>query len=382
VGELGQASPPHERLIATGFGAAYVPAPDSGPGAIVFARDGGLFAQRFDERRLATIGEPIRLADDIGSYLDGAYFSASAKTLIYRAPEPEYQLEWFDHHGRELERVGKPARISSLALSPDGTRALVSIQAPQGTANQDLWLVEFPRAPLPRRVSSGPALEYSPVWQTNDRFVFGSSGGASGVYRQAVDGERQLVFRTGRAEKPTSMSGDGRLLLYSVLGETGTGADVWMRVGEGASAVVRPLLKGEHDQGEALLAPDQRTIAYVSNESGPKEVFVTSLHVDAAAAKVSTGESIRISDGGGFSPRWRGDGRELFYLTPDESVMTIEVGPAGEFRPGAAKRLFTAPGVLPEWGLAPNGTRFLFAVRVSPPPPFHVIHDWQTLLAK
>ena len=382
AGELGRASPPREdRLIATGFGATYVPAADSEPGAIVFARDGALFGQRFDERRLATIGDPIRLADNIGSYLDGAYFSVSAKTLIYRAPEPGYQLMWFDRQARELERLGKPARFSGLALSPDGTRALVSIPAPQGTANQDLWLFDFPRAPLPRRVSFGPALESWPVWQTNDRFVFGSGAGASGVYWQAVDGERQLLFRTGRAEIPTSMSPDGRLLLYSTISEKGTGADVWVRVGEGASAVARPLLEREHDQGGAMLSPDQGAIAYVSNESGPNEVFVTRFHVDPAAGTVSTSESIRISEGGGFSPRWRGDGRELFYLAPDGSVMAIEVGTTREFRPGTAKRLFTVPRVLPAWGVAANGTRFLFAVPVSPPPPFHVIHDWQALLS-
>jgi Tol biopolymer transport system component len=231
-------------------------------------------------------------------------------------------------------------------------------------------------------VSFGPALEYSPVWQTNDRFAFGSGGGVSGVYRQAVDGERLLLFRTGRAERPTSLSPDGRLLLYSTLGEKGTGGDVWVRVGDGAGAVARPLLEREHDQGQALLSPDQGAIAYVSNESGPNEVFVTRFRVDPSAGTVSTSESIRISDGGGFSPRWRGDGRELFYLAPDGSLMAIEVGTTREFRPGIAKRLFTVSGVLPAWGVAPSGTRFLFAVPVSPPPPFHVIYDWQTLLSK
>ncbi len=75
-------------------------------------------------------------------------------------------------------------------------------------------------------------------------------------------------------------------------------------------------------------------------------------------------------------------GGSFSTLAPDGSVMAIEVGTTREFRPGAAKRLFTVPGALPEWGVAPNGTRFLFAVPVSPPPPFHVIHDWQTLLSK
>lgn len=217
--------------------------------------------------------------------------------------------------------------------------------------------------------------------QTNDRFVFGSGGGASGVYRQAVDGERYLLFRTGRAEAPTRGSPDGRLLLYTTLSDKGTGADVWVRTGEGTSAVARPLLQRERDQGQALLSPEQRRIAHVSNETGPNEVFVAGFGLDAAAHTASAAEDIQISDEGGFSPRWRRDGRELFYLAPDGSVMAIEVGPTGEFRPGAARRLFTVPSVLPEWGAAPDGTRFLFAVPVSPPPPFTVVHEWQTLLS-
>ena len=70
------------------------------------------------------------------------------------------------------------------------------------------------------------------------------------------------------------------------------------------------------------------------------------------------------------------------YLTPDGSVMAIEVAAKSEFRPGMAKRLFKVPGVIPEWGVTPDGTRFLFAVPVSPPPPFHVVQDWQAKLPK
>ena len=131
AGELGADSASlGTRLITTGFGAAYVAATGSGPGAIVFARDGALFAQQFDERRLEVIGDPVRLADGIGSYLDGAFFSVSPKTLVYRAPEPDSRLTWFDRAGKELGRVGTPSRFSGLALSPDGQRALVTTHAP------------------------------------------------------------------------------------------------------------------------------------------------------------------------------------------------------------------------------------------------------------
>ena len=370
------------QLITTGFGASFVAAADGGPGVIVFARDGALFAQRFDERRLEMIGNSIRLADRVGSFLDGAFFSVSPKLLVYRAPDPDFQLAWFDRQGRELERVGKPDRFSGLALSPEGDRALVATHAPQGTANEDLWLFDLSRTAAPRRVTSEPALEFSPTWSTNDQFVFGSGGGASGVYAQDVGGRQELLFKSGRLELPTSMTPDGRLLFYTTHGGPKTGGDIWVRTGEGESANVTPFMNGEHDQSQAELSPDMRWVAYVSNEAGPNEVFVAEFRFDSATGAASPGESLRISEGGGFAPRWRGDGRELFYLTPDGSVMVIPVDAKRAFRPSTATRLFKVPGVIEDWGLAQNGNRFLFAVPLAQPSPFNVVLNWQAMLPK
>ena len=383
VGELGgDSARVGNRLITTGFGAAFVTAAGSGPGAIVFARDGALFAQRFDEQRLTVVGEPDRLADGVGSFLDGAFFSVSPKTLVYRAPEPDSRLTWFDRQGKELSRVDKPARFSGLALSPDGQRALVTTHAPQGTVNADLWLFDLTRTSNPRPLTFGPALEHYSTWMANDRFVFGSGGGISGVHEQTLDGEPHLLFKTGGPEIPTSASPDGRILLYTTITGSATAGDVHVRIGEGASAKSLPFLRGQRDQSEAQLSPDRRRVAYVSNEAGANEVFVTEFRFDAATSSVRAGESIRVSEAGGFSPRWRGDGRELFYLTTDGSVMSIETDAQGEFRPGVAKRLFKVPGAIPEWGVTRDGARFLFAVPVSPPPPFNVVQDWQATLPK
>jgi serine/threonine protein kinase len=383
AGELGPAtSRVGSRLITTGFNAAFVAPVDSEPGLIVFARDGALFAHRFNEQRLEMIGDPIRLADRIGSYLDGAFFSVSSRTLVYRGPDPDFQLTWFDRQGRELGRVGTPARFSELAVSPDGNRALVARHAPQGTTDQDLWLFDLTRNVAPRRMTFEPELEHGLVWSTDDRFVFSAGGGASGVYQQTVGGPRQLLFKTSHPEFPTSVSSDGRTLLYATFGGPDTATDVWVRTGDGNSASAKPFLRGQKDQGAAQLSPDRRWVAYVSNEAGPNEIFVTEFRFDSRAGTVSAGESIRISEGGGFAPRWRQDGRELLYLTPDGSVMTIDVDIHQGFRSSAAKRLFKVPGVIPQWGVTKDGARFLFAVPVSPPPPFNVVQDWQAMLPK
>ena len=102
---------------------------------------------------------------------------------------------------------------------------------------------------------------------------------------------------------------------------------------------------------------------------------------DASSGKPTVGESIPVSEGGGFAPRWRGDGKELFYLKIDGSVMRVEVKtPTGAFAPGSSKRLFTALGVFPEWGVTGDGSRLFFAVPTAPTPPLSIIQNWQSAL--
>ena len=370
------------RLIATGFGAAFVPATDSALGFVVFALDSALYAQRFDERRLELTGEPVRMAERVGSYLDCPFFSASTNTLVHRAPDPDFQLTWFNRHGHQLGCVGHPARFTGLALSPDGNRAVVAKHVPQSTVDQDLWLFDLTRDAPARRMTFEPTLEFWPLWATNDRFVFGCGGGESGVYEQSVCGRRQLLLKTGVTEIPTSVTADLRVLLYSTVAEPAMGWDVWVQLGQGDSAIRAPFIRREFDQRQATLSPDGRWVAYVSNENGPNDVFVAEFRLDERTGAVSAGESLPVSHGGGFAPRWRYDGRELFYLMADGSVMAVEVETEPTFRPGGSRRLFQVPGVIPEWGVTEDGNRFLFAVPVSPPSPFNIVRDWQSALPK
>jgi eukaryotic-like serine/threonine-protein kinase len=225
-------------------------------------------------------------------------------------------------------------------------------------------------------------LEFWPVWATNDRFVFGCGAGESGVYEQSVCGRRQLMLRTGVTEIPTSVTADLRVLLYSTVAEPSMGWDVWVQLGQGDSAIRTPLIRREFDQRQAVLSPDGRWVAYVSNENGPNDVFVAEFRLDERTGAVSAGESLPVSQGGGLAPRWRSDGRELFYLMADGSVMAVEVDAERTLRLGRPTRLFQVPGVIPESGVTEDGSRFLFAVPASPPPPFTIVRDWQSALPK
>ena len=369
------------RLLATGFGAAYIGSRNSDPGQILFMRDGVLNAQPFDDRRLAPAGDAVPIAAPVGSFLDFAFFSVSATgVLVFKAPDPDTQLTWFDRKGRVTSLVSAPGRYTGLALSPDGARAVAVKHAPQSTVDEDLWLFELSGDSKPRRVTFDPLLEFSPVWDGNDQLVFGTGGGPSGVYEMSVSGAEhpRLLFQAGQTEFPTSVSRDSRFLLYGGMGTGRTGSDLWAYpLGRDRVVEPHPFLSREFDQEQGQFSPDGRWAAYVSNESGPREVFIASSSLDAATGSARAGPGEQVSKGGGTSPRWRGDGRELFYLASDGTVMSVDISTDRGFEAGAPTPLFRVAGALPDWGVSPDGNRFLFAVPVSSPPPFDVVLNWQ-----
>ena len=119
------------------IGVTYAPATNSGPGRLLFLREGTLIAQPFDERRLALAGEPVPVAERVGSFRDGAFFSVSANdVLVYRPADTDSQLAWFDRQGIVAGRASEPGGFREVALSPDGTRAVASRTNPLDTANE------------------------------------------------------------------------------------------------------------------------------------------------------------------------------------------------------------------------------------------------------
>ena len=356
VGDLNGSSPADEKLLlATGFNAIHVPESDAGGSAIVFLRDRGLFAQRFDEQRLELRGAAVQAGRQRRLDPRRRFFSASPKLLAYRAPDPLYQLTWFDREGQEVRRVGAPEPVAGLALSPSGDRALVARHVPLNVVDQDIWLVNLARDANPEKMTFAASLESWPAWLTNDRFAYGAGGGEMNIYEQNVASrERRVWFQAGGASG-VSVAGEGRVAVFVGIGNPVRSTDLWVRTGNGPPNG-GPLMAREGNQAHPQLSPDGQQLAYVSNESGRFEVFVAAFRHDTSTGKVSVGERVPVSDGGGFAPRWSGDGKELLYLKADGSVMSVEMKTAAGATPGPAKRLFTAPGVFSEWGVTHNGT--------------------------
>src|SRR6185503_16717306 len=161
-----------QRLMPYAVGVTYAAAVGAGPGRLLFLREGTLMAQPFDARRLALSGDPVPVAERVGSFRDGAYFSASANdVLIYRNADTDSQLTWFDRRGAVSGRASEPGGFRGVTLSPDGARAVASRTNPLDTTKADLWLFDLSRGSAATRLTLDTGLAEFPVWSRDGKRI-------------------------------------------------------------------------------------------------------------------------------------------------------------------------------------------------------------------
>ncbi len=369
------------RLIATGLGSVYVPGTD-GRGQVLFVRDRSLVAVAFDEASLSTVGEPVVVASSVGAFRDTAFFTASKDSLIFREAPPDSQLTWLDRKGTVVGSLSEPARYVSLVLSPDGTRAVAGRESRVGRGDRDLWIVDIARNTT-TRLTSDPEPQSDAAFSADGTQVYYSSVSRStSLKRKAVDGsgETQTVLDERSAGLPANSAAvmlspvpGGQSLLMTVIGSTKTRSDLWLvALARGTAAI--PLLEQDFDQSDGRISVDGRWLAYVSNESGVDEIFARRLSTGSASGRLTLGGGVLVSRGGGISPRWRRDGKELFYLARSGAVMAVPIGNDV----GAPTALFQRAGMLQQWDVSPDGQRFLVATPTQlKPQTLTVVLNWQ-----
>jgi len=346
-------------------------------GSLVYLREKTLMAQPFNPSSLELTGDPTPVAEPVEydlNYNRVVLTTSHNGILIYQASTVQtgFQLEWYSRDGKSLGSVASPADYGNAFLSPDGQKIAFDVYDSQ-SRNRDIWLYEISRG-IKTRFTFDPSVDEIPIWSPDGaRIVFHSDRrGHYDLFQKTTSGAgaEEILLESPDQKFPLDWSSDGRFILYTT-NDPKTRQDLWILPLLGNRKPI-PFLRTEFDEDLAQLSPDMRWIAYRSNESGDWELYVRPfLGLDE---KIATDQSRKwqISTNGLSSVSqnrwWSRDGRQIFYFSNDNKMMSVDVKANGSsFEIGAVKPLFgmDAKGLVSYLDIASDAQTFLMAVGVG-----------------
>ncbi len=342
---------------------------------LVHVLDGALSAQRFDPESGALVGRAARLAFDVGVSATGrAFFTASPRVIAWAAASPRArELAWFDLQGRRAGSVSEPADYWQVRLSPDDRLAAVTMLDPLLRTLDVFAIPAMETSAAARRVTLSLSADSDPVWAPDgSRVAFRSmQGGQPNVFArppQFSEQPDQDVLRSELDETPSDWRG-GTLLFHAP--GTGTGYDVWALDVAGRNR--RAVTRSGFNESDARWSPDGRWIAYVSDEPGRPEIFVERWPQD--------GRKWRVTSAGGTRPRWRRDGRGLYFLRDGLLMLTEMAARGSEVGFSPAARVADLAGAR-DYAPASRSDRILAVVPVAraESAQARIIVDWMSLV--
>jgi eukaryotic-like serine/threonine-protein kinase len=368
-------------------------------GFLLYARGASLLAQPFDPQKGQLAGTARPIVEQVQQGAFTSFFDASQTGILIYEPSTRSptvtQIAWYDRSGKKQSSIGVPGIHFDLRLSPDAHRLASSAGAPRS----EMWVDDMDRG-VRMRLTFDPGTDNGiPVWSPDGKTLLfstliGSKAGV-GIFRKASNGAGglEMVMPTDRPDREawaTDWSRDGRFVLFSRGGlANGVNADIWVLPMTGERKPVQ-FLHASATASDGQFSPDGRWVAYTSRESGRDEVYVVPFDAaklqSGAGGESAPGGKWQISSEGGRVPRWRRDGKELFYLGPNNTVTAVEVtGSGGSFSVGRSQRLFVAP-VNPfasTYDVAPDGQRFVMSASpVEEEPPLVLMVNWLAELKK
>jgi Tol biopolymer transport system component len=367
-------------LVSTSANAAY-----ADPGYLLYLRENKtLVAQSLDLRRFVLTGEPHVLSDELLYFpsVDRAVFSVSGgEVLVTQTGKGAFvsQLIWFDRSGKQTGTVGMPGAYKNLRLSPDGRRVVVD-QTDRDGRNVDIWTID-PARGTTTRLTFDPSAHQAPVWSPDGRQILFTANRKLSMqfYLKNADGsgseEEVAQLDSVSQANVWDWSRDGKYVLVR------KGNELWYLTWPEHAA--KPLLQTKWTVRNAQLSPDGRWLAYASNETGSMEVYVSPF--------LNGNGKWQVSSGGGQEPRWRRDGKELFYVAPDGKMMSAAVTAGASFEASSPVALFQTHRRQPisaqdvfSYDVSADGQRFLIITKVDEAnaAPLSVFLNWTSQIEK
>jgi len=367
-------------LVNTSSNAAYAE-----PGYLLYLQDKTLVAQPFDGRHYVLSGEPHTLSDEVlyFPHVYRAVFSVSnGEVLVTQTGKGASisQLTWFDRSGKPAGTVGMLGTYNNVRLSPDGRRVAADQTDPDGW-NIDIWIHE-PARGATTRLTFGPSLDQASIWSPDGKQVLFTSNRKLGfhLYLKNADGSgsEEEVADLGNVSvvvNPWDWSRDGKYALFK------KGNELWYL--SWPERVAKPLMQAKWTVRNAQFSPDGRWMAYASNETGSMEIYVSPFP--------SGNGKWQVSSAGGQEPRWRQDGKELFYLSAEGKMMAVAVTAGANFEAGSPVALFQTHRRQPissqdvfSYDVRGDGQRFLIATKVDEAnaAPLSVLLNWASEMKK
>jgi len=349
------------------------------PGYLIYWRDNALVAQRFDLHSYSLAGDPRPISEDVQYFpqTNFAIFTVAGSTLVAQTSvggaANKSQLLWFDRHGKQVGTVGAPDQVSNPMLSSDGRRVAVD-QTDADGRHVNIWIHEL-NSSAATRLGFGPWLEQITIWSPDSKQVVYTSNEKLyfSLYLKNTDGsgtgENFFDFDSPQ-QGPWDWSRDGKYLLVRKERE------LWYLTLSDRQA--HPLLQSQWLIRNAQFSPDGKFVAYASSETGRWEVYVSPFPNFSSRWQVSRGD-------GGEEPRWRRDGKELFYLAPDGRLMAAEVKTGTGFEAGLPAALFQTHPRQPlsamdffTYDVTADGQKFLVnsKVDIANTAPLSVVLNW------
>lgn len=353
-------------------------------GHLLFCRGGTLLAQPFDAESLSVSGDSVAVAKEVPFFRQTAWaeFDASSDgVLIHSTGRQEAQLTWFDRGGHETSVLGDPQDfLGVFRLSPDGKK-LAADFFDFNTGGTSIWTYDLSQN-THERVTFDLGGQSSPVWSPDGtRLAFGAGQAGPPQLRVKALSDRGSgeTFPAGVFQQPQDWSSDGRWIFYTTTGGD-TNGEIW--VASVADRKIMPLLQTRFDSAFPALSPNREYLAFSANDTGRSEIYVQ--RFEASDSPKLAGSPQRVSRNGGNGPRWRRDGKELFFLSPDRWLVAVAVKPGNPTEFGPPTNLFRLPTsyrslapVTRSYEISPDGQRILVPVRKAIGAPLQVVVNWQ-----